>query len=122
MDDTVTTDNECLSGNQSTIIKTTSKAKDKTRRKIRYSSEKIAKFIEAEKMKIPENHHAQLIIKALKKSNLFSQVKENISTTVHPRGIVRTSDITINTVWCFWKNNATISNARTSRLLFRLKK
>ena len=87
---------------------------DDTRRRLlhrRYT--KISNCIQKNIRKLSEEEASYVLRKALDKSKSYKLISKDVKPK--PRGIQRTADDTIDLVWKFWNENATLSNAKTER-------
>ena len=82
-------------------------------RKLHRAYTDTAKIIKESLQKLPPEYHCEYLEKSLNKAGASNLVPT--SRNSKPRGIHRTADYVINMVWEYWKSQATVSNARTSR-------
>ena len=69
---------------------------------------------------LTEEEKSDVLLNALKASNSYHLISKKLEAK--PRGISRIADGTIQLIWEFWHDNATLSNANTERPLSISKK
>ena len=80
------------------------------------ASSKISMSINENLKNVPNERRTETLVTALKKCDELSKIIDHCrKPPVKPRGISRCSNELINQVWSFWKENSTVTNARTSR-------
>ena len=80
------------------------------------ASSKISTSINENLKNVPNEKRTGTLVTALKKCDELSKSIDHCrKPPVKPQGISRCFSELINQVWSFWKENSTVTNARTSR-------
>ena len=85
-------------------------------RKFHRAYTETAAVIKQNLLKLPKENHQEYLLKTLTSSGCFELAGSLFTSNISkPRNISRTGDYTINLIWNFWKQQSTVSYARTSR-------